>query len=146
MAERSVEHLVVGGGVAAAACAKGLAEAGVDGAVMIVTREPDPPYYRPALSKEYLAGKDSREGVWSNPPDWYEQTGFELLTGTSVMKLDLDARVARLSTRDEVSFGSALLATGANVRRLQVDGCDLDGHRPPGEHDVCALSIEGAAG
>lgn len=127
MAERNVDHLIVGGGVAAGACAKGLAEAGVEGSALLVTREPDPPYYRPALSKEYLGGKDTREGVWSNQPDWYEQNGIELLTGTSVMKLDLGERVARLSTREDVSFRKALLATGANVRRLQVDGCDLDG-------------------
>ena len=43
------------------------------------------------------------------------------------MKLDTEARVARLSTKEEVEFGSALIATGANVRRLQADGSDLDG-------------------
>ena len=46
---------------------------------------------------------------------------------TSVMKLDPDARVARLSTKDEIEFGNALLATGSNVRRLRVDGCELEG-------------------
>ena len=127
MADRSVDYLIVGGGVAAGACARTLPELGVDGSVLLVTREPDPPYYRPALSKEYLSGKDAREGVWSEPPHWYEQHGIELLTGTSVMKLDLGERVAKLSTREDVSFGKALLATGANVRRLRVDGCDLDG-------------------
>ena len=43
------------------------------------------------------------------------------------MKLDAEARVATLSTKDEIEFDNALLATGANVRRLRVDGCDLDG-------------------
>src|SRR4051812_36271220 len=43
------------------------------------------------------------------------------------MKLDAEAKVATLSDKEEVSFGSALLATGSNVRRLRVDGCDLDG-------------------
>src|SRR3712207_9290790 len=43
------------------------------------------------------------------------------------MKLDPGERVARLSTKEEVKFGKALLATGANVRRLRVDGSDLDG-------------------
>jgi 3-phenylpropionate/trans-cinnamate dioxygenase ferredoxin reductase subunit len=46
---------------------------------------------------------------------------------TSVMKLDAEARVATLSTKEEIEFGTALLATGSNVRRLRVDGCDLDG-------------------
>ena len=43
------------------------------------------------------------------------------------MKLDTAERVATLSTKETVGFGKALLATGANVRRLRVDGCDLDG-------------------
>ena len=42
------------------------------------------------------------------------------------MGLDLGARTAKLSTKEEVEFGSALIATGANVRRLNVDGCDLE--------------------
>ena len=43
------------------------------------------------------------------------------------MKLDAGERVATLSTKEEIEFGKALLATGANVRRLRVDGCDLEG-------------------
>jgi 3-phenylpropionate/trans-cinnamate dioxygenase ferredoxin reductase subunit len=43
------------------------------------------------------------------------------------MKLDAEARVATLSTKEEVQFETALLATGSNVRRLRVGGCELDG-------------------
>ena len=52
---------------------------------------------------------------------------MELLTRVSAMKLDLAARTVKLSDRREVSFGQLLLATGANVRRLRVDGAALDG-------------------
>jgi 3-phenylpropionate/trans-cinnamate dioxygenase ferredoxin reductase component len=127
MADRSVDYLFVGGGVAAGRAARTLREEGADGSALLVTREPDPPYSRPPLSKAYLAGKEGREDAYVRPPDWYEENGVELLTGTSVMKLDLGERVAKLSTREEVSFGKALIATGANVRRLRVDGCELDG-------------------
>ncbi len=51
---------------------------------------------------------------------------MELLTRTSVMSLDAEARVAKLSDKQEVSFGKALIATGANVRRLNVPGCELE--------------------
>ncbi len=37
------------------------------------------------------------------------------------------ARTAKLSTKEELEFGQALLATGANVGRLNVPGCELDG-------------------
>jgi 3-phenylpropionate/trans-cinnamate dioxygenase ferredoxin reductase component len=126
VARRKVEHLLVGGGMAAANCARWLREEGADGAVLLVTREPDPPYNRPPLSKGYLQGKEPREDVLFRPDDWWEKQDVELMLRTSVMKLDPSERVATLSTKEEVEFDKALLATGSNVRRLQVDGCDLD--------------------
>jgi 3-phenylpropionate/trans-cinnamate dioxygenase ferredoxin reductase component len=65
--------------------------------------------------------------VLFRPAEWWDENEIELLTRTSVMKLDTDHRVATLSTKDEIEFGSALLATGSNVRRLRFEGSDLDG-------------------
>src|SRR3954471_8246390 len=127
MADREVDFLLIGGGVASASCAAALREEGADGSILMVGREADPPYERPPLSKEYLAGKADRDAALWKPADWFASNDVELATSVSVMKLDADARVARLSTKEEVSFGKALLATGANVRRLRVDGSDLDG-------------------
>ncbi|HEX2126934.1 MAG TPA: NAD(P)/FAD-dependent oxidoreductase, partial [Thermoleophilaceae bacterium] len=127
MADRSVDFFLIGGGIACARCAQTLRKEGADGSILVVGREPDPPYARPPLSKEYLAGTMGKDEVESVEPDWWEQSGVELLTRTSVMKLDSGERVAKLSTREEVGFDKALVATGANVRRLRVDGGDLDG-------------------
>ncbi len=127
MPDRKVDYLLIGGGMAAGNCARWLRESGADGSILLVGREPDLPYNRPPCSKEYLQGKDSREDTLFRPPDWYGENDVEALTRVSVMKLDLDARAAKLSSKEEVEFGQALLATGANVRRLNVDGCDLDG-------------------
>jgi 3-phenylpropionate/trans-cinnamate dioxygenase ferredoxin reductase component len=127
VADRSVDYLLIGGGIAAGNCAKTLREEGADGTILLVGREPDPPYDRPPLSKGYLRGDSGREDALLEPAGWYERNGVELLTRTSVMKLDPGERVAKLSTREEVAFDKALIATGANVRRLRVDGTDLDG-------------------
>ena len=127
MARRSVDHLLIGGGLAAANCARWLREEGADGSVLLVGREPDPPYNRPPLSKGYLSGSVSREDTMFRPPEWWQEQAIELMTRTSVMKLDPDERLATLSNREEVAFGKALIATGANVRRLRVPGSDLDG-------------------
>ena len=127
MARRKVDHLLIGGGLAAANCARWLRESGGEGSILLVGREPDPPYNRPPLTKGYLQGKEPREEVLFRPDEWWEEQGIELLLRTSVMKLDAGERVAQLSTKDEIEFGNALLATGANVRRLRVDGCELDG-------------------
>jgi 3-phenylpropionate/trans-cinnamate dioxygenase ferredoxin reductase subunit len=125
--ERSVEFLIVGGGMAAGNCARHLREQGAEGDILLVGREPDPPYNRPPLTKTYVRGEESREDIMFRPPEWYDEQNVGLLTRTSVMALDPAARVATLSNKDEVRFEKALLATGSNVRILRVDGAQLDG-------------------
>ena len=127
MARRKVDHLVIGGGLAAGNCARWLREGGGEGSILLVGREADPPYNRPPLTKGYLRGVEQREEVLFKPDDFWEEQRIELLLGTTVMKLDAGERVAQLSNKDEIEFGNALLATGSNVRRLRVDGCELDG-------------------
>ena len=99
---------------------------GADGSNVLVGRAPDPPYERPPLSKEYLRGEASREDAYVNPVSWYEENGVELRTGTNVMSLDPEARTVKLQGGDEVEFEKALIATGANVNILRVDGANLD--------------------
>ena len=127
MTPRQVDHLIVGGGLAAANCARWLREAGSEGSILLVGREPDRPYNRPPLSKGFLQEKETREDALFRPDEWWEEQRIDVLTRTSVTKFDAEARVATLSTKEEVQFGTALLATGSNVKRLRVDGCDLDG-------------------
>ena len=127
MAVREVDHLLIGGGVAAANCARTLREEGAEGSILLVGRELDPPYNRPPLSKRYLEGKEDRDAALFRPGDWWAEQGIELMTRTSVMKLDPAERLATLSSKEEVRYGTALLATGANVRRLRAEGGELDG-------------------
>jgi 3-phenylpropionate/trans-cinnamate dioxygenase ferredoxin reductase component len=127
MADRNVDFLLIGGGLAAGNCARWLRRSGADGSILLVGREPDLPYDRPPLSKGYLQGSDTREDALFQTADWYEQQQIEVLTRTSAMKLDLNERIVKLSNKQEVGFGKALLATGANVRRLNVPGAELEG-------------------
>jgi 3-phenylpropionate/trans-cinnamate dioxygenase ferredoxin reductase component len=127
MARREVDYLLIGGGLASANCARWLREEGADGEVVLVGRESDPPYNRPECSKGYLRGEEEREKTFFRPSPWWGEQSIELITRTSVTGLDLDSRTATLSNEDELRFGKALLATGANVRRLNVPGCELEG-------------------
>ena len=88
--------------------------------MLLVGREPDPPYNRPDCSKGYLRGEETREEPLFRPNEWWDEQDIELLTRTSVTALDLEARTAKLSNKEEVEFEKALIATGANVRRLNV--------------------------
>jgi 3-phenylpropionate/trans-cinnamate dioxygenase ferredoxin reductase subunit len=126
MATRKVDFLLVGGGLASANCARWLREEGADGTILLVGREPDPPYNRPNCSKGYLRGEESREEPLFRPNEWWTEQDIALQTRTSVSALDLDARNARLSSGEDVEFDRALIATGANVRRLNVPGCELE--------------------
>jgi 3-phenylpropionate/trans-cinnamate dioxygenase ferredoxin reductase subunit len=126
MPARRVDYLLIGGGLASANCARWLREEGAEGEVVLLGREPDPPYNRPECSKGYLRGEEAREEAFFRPAEWWGEQNIELLTRTSVTALDVQSRIAKLSSKEEIEFDKALIATGANVRRLNVDGCDLD--------------------
>src|SRR5919204_1912960 len=119
-----VDVLLIGGGLAAANCARWLREEGFDGSVALCGRELDPPYNRPPCSKGHMQGKEPREDVLFRPDSRWEEQRIDLRTRTSVTKLDTERKVATLSSRDEISFDKALVATGANVRRLRVEGAE----------------------
>ncbi len=147
MADRSADILLIGGGIASATAAATLRDEGFDGSILLVGRELDPPYHRPPASKGYLQGREGKPDALIHPETWWDENGVELLTRTSVMSLDTSARTAALSTKDTVAYDRALLATGAMVRRLQVDGAALDGvHylRALGNADALRADVEGA--
>ncbi|MFT3865333.1 MAG: FAD-dependent oxidoreductase [Solirubrobacterales bacterium] len=127
MADREVDFLLVGGGLAGASCAAELRRRGADGPILLVGREPEPPYERPPLSKEYLRGDASRADAYVNEPSWYEENGVELATGKNVMSIDPEAKTAKVQGGEEVAFGQALLATGAMVNILRLEGAENEG-------------------
>jgi len=127
VADREVDFLLVGGGMASAHCAAELRRRGADGSVLLVGREPEPPYERPPISKEYLRGEAERSEAYVNPPSWYEENRVELATGRNAMSLDPEARTVKLQGGEEVAFGKALIATGAMVNILRVEGAGNEG-------------------
>ncbi len=127
MADRHVAHLLIGGGVASATAAATLRAEGAAGTVLLVARELDAPYHRPPATKGHLRGESTSADALVHPEGWWGEHEVELLTRTSVTALDPAAREATLSTRQTVSYDTALLATGAMVRRLALPGTELDG-------------------
>ncbi|MEJ7797186.1 MAG: FAD-dependent oxidoreductase [Solirubrobacteraceae bacterium] len=121
MTERTHDVLLIGGGIASAGAAAELRERGFAGSILLVTREQDPPYHRPPITKGYLQGCEGRASILIHPTEWYAEHDVELLTRTPVMSVDCEARTAKIG-REVVGFGQALIATGAMVRRLRIDG------------------------
>ena len=118
--------LLIGGGIASASAAAELRERGFEGSILIATRELDPPYHRPPITKGYLQGREDRASTLVHPEEWYADHDVEVRTRAGVMDIDTDARTAKIG-REIVGFGQALVATGAGVRRLQAEGGQRDG-------------------
>jgi 3-phenylpropionate/trans-cinnamate dioxygenase ferredoxin reductase component len=119
--------VIVGGGLAAGKAAEHLRGQGFDGRLFVITAEPERPYERPPLSKDYLRGESERDKAYVNDEHFYAADDVELLTSTRVDGLDAAERRVTLSNGDSISFDKLLLATGAEPRRLDIPGSDLDG-------------------
>ena len=107
--------VIVGGGPAALAAARGYREAGGDGEVTMLTRELALPYMRPALSKEYLRGEVDEASLALEPPQWYADHGIEVRLGATMAAVN-DA--VELIDGTAIPFDVCILATGARPRRL----------------------------
>jgi 3-phenylpropionate/trans-cinnamate dioxygenase ferredoxin reductase subunit len=145
--DREVDFLIVGGGLAGASCAAELRKRGAEGSILLAGREPEPPYERPPLSKEYLRAEAERADAYVNSPEWYGENEVELLSGRNVMALDPAAKTATIQGGEEVAFGQALLATGANVNILRLEGAENEGiHylRAYGNSDAIRADAEAA--
>jgi NADPH-dependent 2,4-dienoyl-CoA reductase/sulfur reductase-like enzyme len=110
---------MVGGGLAAQRAAETLRRRGYEGRVRIVCAESTPPYDRPPLSKEVLAGTAADDTVAFRAPDWYRDLDVELLLEARAVALDPTARRVRLGSGGELDYGALLIATGGAPRALR---------------------------
>jgi 3-phenylpropionate/trans-cinnamate dioxygenase ferredoxin reductase component len=120
-------HVIAGAGLAGAKAAEALRAEGFEGRIVLVGDEPELPYERPPLSKDYLRGESPREQARVHEDGFYADHDIELLTGTTVTDLNAAARDMTLSTGERLGYDRLLLATGSEPRRLSVPGADLDG-------------------
>lgn len=122
------KYLILGGGMVAGYAAKELAERGLKaGELIILSADTALPYERPPLSKGFLAGKDTADGILINPEAWYRDHGIEVKLRTVVDKVDLESKSLRTSSGEEYGFDNLLIATGAQPRHLDCPGSELPG-------------------
>ena len=110
--------VIVGAGLAGARCAETLRAEGYDGRVLLVGEEHAPPYDRPALSKELLAGAKQPTDLALRPDGFWVELEIELLTGTRVERVDARARTVVTAEGRIVPWTSLVLATGTRARTL----------------------------
>src|SRR5579864_8444626 len=122
------KYVILGGGMVAGYAAKELAERGLKaGELTIISSDSALPYERPPLSKGFLAGKDTADGILINPAEWYREHGIDVRLRTLVSKLDSGSRSLSTSSGEQIEFENLLIATGAQPRKLDCPGNDLAG-------------------
>lgn len=119
--------VVIGAGLAAAKAVEALREEGFDGSITLIGDEPDRPYERPALSKDYLQGKKSSADLFVHPADWYADHDVDTHFADAAVSIDREARVVTLASGTHVPYEQLLLATGSRPNALSIPGADLAG-------------------
>jgi len=140
-------HVIIGANLTGGRAAEALRESGFDGHIVLVGAEPDRPYERPPLSKEYLRGEKPEAEIYLRPPDYYEQQRIELRLGVRATRLDPAHGVVELASSERLAYDRLLIATGCKVRRLDVAGAELEGvHylRTRADSAVLATLLQGA--
>jgi 3-phenylpropionate/trans-cinnamate dioxygenase ferredoxin reductase subunit len=125
--------VIIGAGLAGAKAVETLRDQGYAGALTVVGGEPEPPYERPQLSKEFLKG--DKDFALLHDEQWYADRDVTLRTGVRATALDLGAGTVALDDASTLPFGALLLATGATPRRLDLPGA---------EHAVTLRTVEDA--
>jgi 3-phenylpropionate/trans-cinnamate dioxygenase ferredoxin reductase subunit len=118
--------VIVGASLSGAKAAEALRVEGFDGRLILIGAETDRPYERPPLSKDFLRGEaDGKPYV--HEADFYEQHEIELRTSTIVRDLDPSNNEIELEGGERLAYDKLLLATGAEPRRLPIEGAELEG-------------------
>src|SRR6266851_5568648 len=122
------KYMILGGGMVAGYAAKQLVEGGLKrGELTIISADSSAPYERPPLSKGFLAGKDTEDGILINPEKFYGEHGIELKLRCEAASVDWKRKSLHLRSGDDLPFEKLIVATGARVRTLDIPGSDLAG-------------------
>jgi 3-phenylpropionate/trans-cinnamate dioxygenase ferredoxin reductase subunit len=119
--------VIVGASLAGAKAAAELRERGFDGRVVLVGAESERPYERPPLTKGYLQGKSERDKAYVHDEDFYGQQEIELRLGAVAESIDPQGSTVTLAGGEELAYDGLLLTTGAEPRKINVPGAELDG-------------------
>ena len=119
--------VIVGAGHGGVQCAASLREEGYGGPILLICDEPHWPYQRPPLSKAYLKGATTRDGLALRGPAFFTDNRIETRFGDRVTRIDRAAKTLDLASGAIQPYAHLVLATGARARPAPFKGADLDG-------------------
>lgn len=122
------EYIILGGGVAGGYAVKELVDQGAKpGDIALISGDDVLPYERPPLSKKFLLGEKKPSEILINPERFYKKKGIDVHLKTRIWRVDFYKRCLTPKGGEDFRFGKLLLATGSQVRMLDVPGAELDG-------------------
>jgi 3-phenylpropionate/trans-cinnamate dioxygenase ferredoxin reductase subunit len=119
--------VIVGAGHGGAQTAIALRQNGFAGSIAIVGEEPELPYERPPLSKDYLAGEKTFERMLIRPQAFWEEREVAMLLGQRVAAVDPDRHRASTDSGQTIGYGQLIWAAGGTPRQLGCAGARLGG-------------------
>lgn len=135
--------VIVGAGHSGAQCAIALRQNGYKDSIVIVGREPEYPYERPPLSKEYFAREKTFDRLYIRPPSFWADREVEFKLNTEVLVINSHTKVLSLSDNSQLSYGYLVWAAGGNARKLSCPGAELAGiHTVRTRQDCDSLMAE----
>ena len=139
----SFDVIIVGAGHGGAHAAVQLRQLGFIGSIALIGEEPQFPYERPPLSKDFLAGDKVFARMLLRPASFWADRGVTVLTGVRVTGVDAAQRTITTDDGDEYRYADLVWATGGAARRLACVGHDLAGiHAIRSHADVVALQAD----
>ena len=119
---KQYDVVIVGAGHAGAQAAISLRQQEFAGSVALIGNERYPPYERPPLSKEYLAGTKPFDRMLLRPESFWPERAIDLLTGTRVTAVEAGLHELTLSNDETLGFGKLVWATGGTPRMPDCPG------------------------
>ncbi len=139
--------VIVGTGHGGAQAAIALRQNGFEGSIQMIGRDANPPYERPPLSKEYLAGEKPFERILIRPAQFWADKDIGLTLGETVSKIEPELKDVVLGSGERVGYGRLIWSAGGDARRLSCPGSHLDGvHAVRDRRDVQNLKADLDAG
>jgi 3-phenylpropionate/trans-cinnamate dioxygenase ferredoxin reductase component len=123
--------IIVGAGHGGAQAAIALRQNGFAGTIAMIGREPEPPYERPPLSKEYLAREKPFERLYIRPPAFWAEREIDMILNREVVTVDAKIQLIQMDNGNSLSYTDLIWATGGDPRKL-----DCHGHHLTGIHAV----------
>jgi len=119
--------IIVGAGHGGAQAAIALRQLGFARSVAVIGNEPEFPYERPPLTKEYFAGDKAFDRILIRPPAFWAERKIEMLLSTEVTAVDATAKRLSFANGGSLGYGALIWATGGTPRKLTCSGHDLKG-------------------